>query len=55
MKELQQYLLDNTRITTVYVNNKGEWLFIPRPAFEAMTREELLEIDTTTKTKRTKK
>ncbi len=35
-------LVQYPHVHTVHVNEEGEWSFMPRPAFTAYTREEIL-------------
>lgn len=46
MTELQKHLESNPQRKAVYFNEKGEWLFIPHPAYPIVkTRDEVLGTD----------
>ena len=43
MKELKAYLEANPKIKKVWINKKGEWLFVKREGFEEKSRAEILK------------
>lgn len=48
---LIQTLHDHPEVKTVYLNESGEWLFLPRPGFQPFEVSEILAYEaTSTKT-----
>lgn len=42
MEELKQYLIDNPQNTSVWIDNDGNWYFVPREGCTQKTREEII-------------
>lgn len=42
MEILKEYLKSKPSVEKVYLNEKGEWLFYPRPGFKEVSRDEIL-------------
>jgi hypothetical protein len=42
MEILKEYLKSKPSVERVYLNEKNEWLFYPRPGYREVSRDEIL-------------